>query len=85
MVARGLNSGDFYAQGTPGFVASAALGNAIGTAANQRATYRDCMEMQGCAEHGGVAAAEASYQNEVAQATAAAGRAGSVANRAKRR
>jgi hypothetical protein len=65
MVARGLNPGGFVAAGSTEFVAGAALGNAIGTAANQRATYRDCMEMQGYAEHGGAAAAEASYQSEV--------------------
>jgi hypothetical protein len=43
LVARGMNPGTFYAQGSPAFVASAEVGNAIGTAANQAATYRDCM------------------------------------------
>ena len=43
LLARGMNPGDFYAQGSTSFVAGAALGNAIGTAANQGATYRDCM------------------------------------------
>jgi hypothetical protein len=43
LLARGMNPGDFYAQGSPSFVAGAALGNALGTAANQVATYRDCM------------------------------------------
>jgi hypothetical protein len=47
MVARGLNPGTFYAAGSTEFVAGAVLGNAIGTAANQRQTYRDCMEMKG--------------------------------------
>jgi hypothetical protein len=43
LLARGMNPGDFYAQGSPSFVAGATLGNALGTAANQVATYRDCM------------------------------------------
>ena len=43
LLARGMNPGDFYAQGSASFVAGAALGNAIGTAANQATTYRDCM------------------------------------------
>jgi len=43
LLARGMNSGGFYAQGSPSFVAGAALNNALGTAANQVATYRDCM------------------------------------------
>jgi hypothetical protein len=43
LLARGMNLGDFYAQGSASFVAGAALGNAIGTATNQAATYRDCM------------------------------------------
>jgi hypothetical protein len=47
LVARGMNPGSFYAQGSPGFVAGAAVGNAIGTAANQRATYKDCMMAAG--------------------------------------
>jgi hypothetical protein len=47
LLARGMNLGDFYAQGSPGFVAGAALGNAVGTAANQAATYRDCMMATG--------------------------------------
>ena len=47
LLARGMNPGDFYAQGSASFVASAALGNAIGTAANQVAIYRDCMMAMG--------------------------------------
>lgn len=47
LLARGMNSGDFYAQGSPGFVAGAAVGNAIGTAVNQAATFRDCMMAKG--------------------------------------
>lgn len=47
LVARGMNPGDFYAQGSASFVAGAALGNAIGTAANQRETYKDCMMAAG--------------------------------------
>src|SRR5438105_2568927 len=43
LLARGMNSGDFYAEGSPKFVAAAAVGNAIGTAVNQQATYHDCM------------------------------------------
>ena len=57
MVARGLNPGGFYAAGSTEFVAGAALGNAIGTAVNQRQTYRDCMEMQGYTEGGSGATA----------------------------
>ena len=38
-----MNPADFHAQGSTSFVAGAALGDAIGTAANQGATYRDCM------------------------------------------
>jgi hypothetical protein len=49
LFARGMNSGDFYAEGSPGFVASAAVGNAIGTAVNQQATYHDCMMAVGYA------------------------------------
>lgn len=47
MVARGMNPGTFYAEGKPAFVAGAALGNAIGTAINTAATYRDCMMATG--------------------------------------
>jgi hypothetical protein len=43
LLARGMNPGDFYAQGSTNFVAGAALGNALGTAVNQGATYHDCM------------------------------------------
>ncbi|HEV2098976.1 MAG TPA: hypothetical protein VGR45_08620 [Stellaceae bacterium] len=45
LVARGMNPGDFYAQGSP----TAALGNAIGTAVGQRQTYQDCMMAGGYA------------------------------------
>ena len=47
LMARGMNPGGFYAQGSASFVAGAAVGNAIGTAANQRATYKDCMMAAG--------------------------------------
>src|SRR5208282_1493025 len=47
LLARGMSPGDFYAQGSANFVAGAALGNTIGTAANQAATYRDCMMATG--------------------------------------
>ena len=43
LLARGMNSGDFYAEGSSKFVAAAAVGNAIGTAINQQGTYHDCM------------------------------------------
>jgi hypothetical protein len=49
LLARGMNPGGFYAQGSAQFVAGAALGNTLGTAANQRATYRDCMMATGYA------------------------------------
>src|SRR6266849_1209633 len=51
LLARGMNSGDFYAEGSPKFVAAATLGNAIGTAINQQGTYRDCMMAVGYAPH----------------------------------
>jgi hypothetical protein len=47
LVAQGMNSGDFYAQGSQSFVAGAALGNAIGTAIGTAATYRNCMMATG--------------------------------------
>ena len=47
LVARGMNSGSFYAEGKPAFVAGAAVGNAIGTAINTAATYSDCMMADG--------------------------------------
>jgi len=47
LVARGMNSGSFYTEGKPAFVAGAALGNAIGTAVNTAATYNDCMMADG--------------------------------------
>ena len=43
MVARDMAPGDFYAQGSPQFVAGAAVGNVIGTAVAQNVNYRDCM------------------------------------------
>jgi hypothetical protein len=49
LLVRGMNPGGFYAQGSAQFVAGAALGNTLGTAANQRATYRDCMMATGYA------------------------------------
>jgi hypothetical protein len=52
LIARGMNPGAFYAQGTPQFVAGAAAGNAVATAVNQRETYRDCMVLQGYTERG---------------------------------
>ena len=51
LLARGMNSGDFYAEGSPKFVAAAALGNAIGTAINQQGNYRDCMMAVGYTPH----------------------------------
>jgi len=42
-----MNSGTFYAEGKPAFVAGAAVGNAIGTAINTAATYQDCMMATG--------------------------------------
>lgn len=57
LVARGLNSGNFYAQGSESFVAGAALGNAIGTAITQRETYKDCMMAAGYTLEGPRAAA----------------------------
>jgi len=47
LIARGMNPGNFAAEGKPAFVAGAALGNAIGTAIATRETYKDCMEAQG--------------------------------------
>jgi hypothetical protein len=47
LVARGMNSGDFYAEGKPAFVAGAAIGNAVGAAINTAATYHDCMMAEG--------------------------------------
>jgi hypothetical protein len=43
LVARGMNSGEFYAQGSAGYVAGAAIGNAIGTGVATREDYKDCM------------------------------------------
>jgi hypothetical protein len=43
ILARGMNSGDFYAEGSPKFVAAATVGNAIGTAINRQETFHDCM------------------------------------------
>jgi hypothetical protein len=43
ILARGMNSGDFYAEGSPKFVAAATVGNAIGTALNRQETFHDCM------------------------------------------
>lgn len=50
LVAQGMNSGGFYAQGSPGFVAGASVGNAIGTAISTQATYRNCMVANGYTE-----------------------------------
>ena len=47
LIARGITPSGFYAEGSPRFVASAAVGNAIGTAIATSANYQDCMEMQG--------------------------------------
>jgi hypothetical protein len=38
-----MNSGDFYAEGSPKFVAAATVGNAIGTSINRQETFHDCM------------------------------------------
>lgn len=43
LLARGMNPGEFYAQGSPGFVSGATVGNALGTAIAQDSTYQDCM------------------------------------------
>jgi hypothetical protein len=66
LLARGMNPGDFYAQGSASFVAGAALGNAVGTAPNQAATYRDCMiavgytpQASGAASYGSESSPEA--------------------------
>lgn len=64
LLARGMNPGGFYAQGSPQFVAGAAVGNAIGTAMNQRETYRDCMNMQGYSERGASAAAASASSSD---------------------
>jgi hypothetical protein len=61
LLARGMNPGGFYAQGSASFVAGAALGNAIGTSANQSAIYRDCMMAVGYTPR---ASAAASYGPE---------------------
>jgi hypothetical protein len=50
-----MNPGDFYAEGSPKFVASAAIGNAIGTAVNQAATFSDCMMAVGYTPRSGAA------------------------------
>jgi len=47
LLARGMNSGTFYAQGSQQFVMQAAMGNAIGTAVATAGTYRDCMKAAG--------------------------------------
>jgi hypothetical protein len=47
LFARGVTPSGFYAQGSPGFVLGASLGNAIGTAIAVRANYRDCMIASG--------------------------------------
>jgi hypothetical protein len=45
-VSMGAGSG-YYAQGSPAFVAGAAVGNAIGNAITQARVYRNCMTLQG--------------------------------------
>jgi hypothetical protein len=71
LVARGMNSGDFYAEGKPAFVAGAAIGNAIGTAINTAATYRDCMMATGYTpQNPQVQANSAKIQPIVAQSVA---------------
>jgi hypothetical protein len=52
LLARGMSPGDFYAQGTPQFVAGASVGNAISTAAAQTANYKDCMMVLGYTPRG---------------------------------
>jgi hypothetical protein len=47
-----MNSGDFYAEGSPKFVAAATLGNAIGTAVNRQETFDDCMMAVGYTQRG---------------------------------
>jgi hypothetical protein len=46
LVAMGVHEG-FGAIGSPGFVASAALGNALGNAVRSNRAYNACMEAQG--------------------------------------
>jgi hypothetical protein len=59
LVARGMNSGEFYAEGSQSFVAGAAVGNAVGTAVATRATYKDCMMAKGYSEESQQAQANA--------------------------
>jgi hypothetical protein len=47
LLARGMTPGGFYAQGTPAFVAGAAIADAIGTAAVTYANNVDCMKAKG--------------------------------------
>jgi hypothetical protein len=71
LVARGMNSGDFYAEGKPAFVAGAAIGNAVGTAISTAATYRDCMMATGnTPQNPQVQANSAKIQPIVAQSVA---------------
>jgi hypothetical protein len=73
LVARGMNSGDFYAEGKPAFVAGAAIGNAVGTAIGTAATYRDCMMAIGYTpQNPQVQANSATIQPIVAQSVACA-------------
>jgi hypothetical protein len=60
LLARGMNSGDFYAQGSSGFVEGAVIGNAIGTAINQAATFHDCMMATGYTPSSGAASVPSS-------------------------
>ncbi len=46
IIARHGGSG-FYASGSPGFVAGAAIGNAIGNAVQANADFNDCMAANG--------------------------------------
>lgn len=64
LMARGMNPGDFYAQGSTGFVAGAAAVNVIGTAVGQRQTYQECMTASGYTlRQNAAGAAGASPQN----------------------
>jgi len=61
LLARSMNSGDFYAEGSPKFVAAATVGNALGTAIGQHATYEDCMMAVGYTPHRAALSGPLSY------------------------
>lgn len=47
LMARHSGSGEFYAQGSPGFVAGATVGAAVGDAIRTQADFNDCMKASG--------------------------------------